>query len=234
MSPPSAQPSLGVGPLFLDRRDGGKYLASALAPYAGRADVIVFALPRGGVPVGYEVARALGVPLDIFIVRKLGFPGHAELAMGAIASGGFVVLNDELLRRYDISQEIVARVAAREAQEIARREREYRSGQPPLDPGGKVVILVDDGLATGATMRAAVEALRAKTPSRLVVAVPVAAPSSCEEMEALADEVVCAATPSPFHAVGIWYEDFDQVSDVQVCTLLAIARSGGTSRPNDA
>ncbi|MDB4939509.1 MAG: putative phosphoribosyltransferase [Labilithrix sp.] len=210
---------------FVDRRDAGRRLAGLLAEYAGRKDVVVLALPRGGVPVGYEVAKRLGVPLDVFLVRKLGFPDHSELAMGAIASGGVCVLNEDLVRQAGITQREVASVAAREAQEIARREREYRGLRPALDPRGLTVILVDDGLATGATMRAAAAAIRAKQPARIVVAVPVAAVESCEEMKAVADEVVCAFTPAPFHAVGLWYDDFTQVTDEDVADLLARARA---------
>jgi putative phosphoribosyl transferase len=210
---------------FVDRRDGGKKLAAALGAYAGVPGVVVLALPRGGVPIGYEVARALGAPLDVFIVGKLGFPDHPELAMGAIASGGAGVLNEDLIRKSGISDEEVARVAAREVEEIARREREYRGSRSALDVRGRTVILVDDGLATGATMRAAVLALREQGPARLVVGVPVAAPASCRDMRSIADEVVCAITPEPFGAVGLWYEDFEQTTDAEVRELLATARA---------
>jgi putative phosphoribosyl transferase len=219
-------PQLGFGRLgsapqrFADRRDAGRRLARELAQYAGRADVLVLALPRGGLPVGYEVARALGAPLDVFVVRKLGFPGHEELAMGAIASGGVCVLNEDLVRRVGVPREVIAHVSERETLEIARRERAYRGTRPPLDPHGMIVILVDDGLATGATMKAAVQAVRAKDPARVVVAIPVAATRSCDEMEAVADEVVCAITSDAFRAVGLWYEDFEQVTDEEVRELL--------------
>jgi putative phosphoribosyl transferase len=208
---------------FADRQDAGRRLARDLTDYAGRNDVLVFALPRGGVPVGYEVARALAAPLDVFMVRKLGFPGHEELAMGAIASGGVCVLNDDLVRRVGVSRDVIDHVAAMEMREIARREREYRGLRPLLDPHGMTVILVDDGLATGATMRAAVEAVRAQHPARVVVAVPVAATHSCEDMRDIADEVVCAVASDEFRAVGLWYDDFDQVSDDDVRELLARA-----------
>jgi len=211
---------------FADRREGGRKLADALGAYAGLPGVIVLALPRGGVPVGFEVATALAAPLDVFIVRKLGFPGHPELAMGAIASGGACVLNQALITRAGISEEIVAGVAARELEEIARREQEYRDGRPPLSLGGATVILVDDGLATGATMRVAVEAVREQAPARLVVGVPIAAPDTCRQMRDVADDVVCAITPEPFRAVGHWYEDFEQTTDDEVRELLAASRNG--------
>jgi predicted phosphoribosyltransferase len=213
---------------FTDRHDAGRKLALDLAEYTHGRDVIVFALPRGGVPIGYEVARALDVPLDVFMVRKLGFPGHEELAMGAIASGGICVLNEELVERIGVPQHVIDQVAARELQEIARREREYRGMRRALVPAGKTVILVDDGLATGATMRAAAQAVRAQDPARVVVAVPVAATQSCEEMRAVADEVVCSIASDEFHAVGLWYEDFEQVSDEEVRALLDAAGSADT------
>ena len=208
-------------PLFRDRRDAGRLLAAKLGTYANRPDVLVLALPRGGVPVAYEVARALGAPLDVFLVRKLGIPGHEELAMGAIASGGGRVLNDEVVRALNIPDRVIDAVAAREAQELARRERLYRGGRPPLDVRGRTVILVDDGLATGATMQAAVKAVRQQRPARLVVAVPIAPPETCEELRTEADEVICAVTPEPFHAVGLWYQDFSQTTDEEVRDLLA-------------
>ena len=210
---------------FADRREGGRALAVALGASARVPGVVVLALPRGGVPVGYEVAMALEAPLDVFIVRKLGFPGHPELAMGAIASGGACVLNETLVARAGISDEVIARVAARELEEIARRQREYRGARPPLSLRGRTVILVDDGLATGATMRVAVEAVREQAPARLVVGVPVAAPDTCREMRDVADEVVCAITPEPFRAVGHWYEDFEQTTDDEVRDLLAASRA---------
>jgi putative phosphoribosyl transferase len=209
---------------FADRRDAGRRLAGFLASYGGRRDVVVLALPRGGVPVGYEVAQRLGVPLDVFLVRKLGFPEHRELAMGAIASGGVCVLNEDLVRSHGITRSSLARVAAREMQEIARRERDYRGLRPQLEPRGMTAVVVDDGLATGATMRAAVEALRAKAPAAIVVAVPVAAEETRDDMRAIADDVVCVITPSPMRAVGLWYDDFTQVTDEEVRDLLARAR----------
>ncbi|WP_342381614.1 phosphoribosyltransferase [Myxococcus stipitatus] len=208
------------GPEFQDRFMAGRDLARHLAHHAHQPETRVLALPRGGVPVGYEVARALDAPLDVFIVRKLGAPGHEELAMGAIATGGIQVLNPEVLRELDISREQVAAVARREAQELLRRESSYRSGRPPLDVQGREVILVDDGLATGSTMRAAVAALRERHPAHIIVAVPVAPAETCEEVEALADEVVCARTPEPFYAVGLWYRNFEQTSDAEVRELL--------------
>jgi predicted phosphoribosyltransferase len=214
--------------LFRDRSDAGRVLAGLLDHYRGRADVVVLALPRGGVPVGYEVATALGAPLDVFSVRKLGVPGHEELAMGAIASGGVLVLNDDVIRGLGISPETIQRVAEEEGRELLRREQAYREGRPALDVIGKVVILADDGLATGASMRAAVQALRELRPARIVVAVPAAPESACQELAAMADEVVCATTPSPFSAVGASYWDFTQVTDEEVRDLL---RAAATSRP---
>jgi predicted phosphoribosyltransferase len=206
--------------LFLDRREAGRLLAAKLTAYANRPDVIVLALPRGGVPVAYEVARALGAPLDVFVVRKLDVPGYAEVAMGAVATGGVRVLNDQLVGRLGIPDHLIDAVAAREQQELARRERLYRSGRPPLDVRNRTVILVDDGLATGATMHAAIAALRQLGPARIVVAVPTASPETCEEMRAEVDDVVCAITPEPFHAVGRWYHDFSQTTDEEVEDLL--------------
>lgn len=206
---------------FHNRADAGRRLAGVLREYASRGDVIVLALPRGGVPVGVEVAQALGAPLDVFIVRKLGLPGHEELAMGAIASGGVQVLNHDLIEQVGIRPDRIEQVARRERLELERRERLYRGDRPFPDLTGKTVILVDDGLATGSTMRAAVEALRSKGPRRIVVAVPVAAPETCEAFRFLADEIVCAVTPEPFHAVGLWYEDFSETTDDEVHELLA-------------
>ncbi len=207
--------------LFRDRTDAGRQLAARLTHYAGRDDVLVLALPRGGVPVGYEVAESLGAPLDVFLVRKLGTPGHEELAMGAIASGGVRVLNDQVVRMLRPSDAVIARVEAEERRELDRREREYRGGRPPLDVRGKTVILVDDGLATGSTMRAAVAAIRKLGPARVVVAVPVGAAETCEEFEGEADEAICAREPDPFYAVGAWYGDFSQTTDDEVKELLA-------------
>jgi putative phosphoribosyl transferase len=207
--------------VFSNRREAGRVLAETLLHYAGRDDVIVLALPRGGVPVGYEVARALKAPLDVFVVRKLGVPGHEELAMGAIAHGGARVLNDEVVKGLALSRNVIDAVAAREEKELLRRERLYRSGRPPLEVNGQAVILVDDGLATGSTMRAAIKALRQSRATRIVAAVPVGSPDTCGEIQADADEVVCAVTPQPFFGVGYWYEDFSQTSDEEVRTLLA-------------
>lgn len=206
--------------LFRDRRDAGRVLASLLERYRDRGDVVVLALPRGGVPVAYEVATMLRVPLDVFLVRKLGVPGQEELAMGAIASSEMVVINDDVVRGLGIGPQLVQSVAEREARELARREVAYREGRPARDVRGKVVILVDDGLATGSTMLAAVHAVRALEPARIVVAVPAAPESTCRELAAVVDDVVCATTPSPFLAVGQSYEDFTQTSDDEVRQLL--------------
>jgi predicted phosphoribosyltransferase len=206
--------------LFKDRRDAGKQLAQELSAYAGRSDVIVLALPRGGVPVAYEVARALNAPLDIFIVRKLGLPGHEELAIGAIASGGIRVLNYDIVQALKIPQTMINTVTRQELQELDRRERAYRGDRPPPEVRGRTVILIDDGLATGASMRAAVAALRTKNPARIVVAVPTAAPETCAAFESEVDEIVCAMTPEPFYGVGRWYEDFSQTTDEEVRALL--------------
>ena len=210
-------------PLFHDRVDAGQLLAGELKKYANRPDVLVLALPRGGVPVGHEVARALNAPLDVFIVRKLGVPGQEELAMGAVASGGVRVLNERVVQMLRIPEPVIDVIAERETDEIARREREYRDARPPPDVRGKTIILIDDGLATGATMMAAVRALRQLDPARIVVAVPTAAPDTCEALREEVDEMICAATPEPFHAVGLWYEDFSQTSDEEVRELLARA-----------
>ena len=215
------QPVLVKPGLFRDRREAGRLLAEKLAAYANRPDVLVLALPRGGVPVAYEVARGLGAPLDVFVVRKLGVPGYEELAMGAIATGGVRVLNDQLVERLGIGDQAIEAIAARERQELERRERLYRGDRPPLDVRGRTVILVDDGLATGATMHAAIDALRQQNPARIVVAVPTASPEACEEMKEKADDVICAITPEPFYAVGRWYHDFSQTADEEVGVLLA-------------
>jgi predicted phosphoribosyltransferase len=208
---------------FRDRREAGVRLAGRLAAYAGRPDVVVLALPRGGVPVASEVARALGAPLDVFLVRKLGVPFHRELAMGAIASGGVRVLNTAILDAFGIPTEAVDAVAREEEAELARREREYRGERAAPDVRGKVVILVDDGLATGATMRAAATALRRLGPARIVVAVPTASSEACADLAEATDEVVCAETPEPFLAVGAWYDDFSETTDDDVRRLLAQA-----------
>jgi predicted phosphoribosyltransferase len=201
--------------------EAGRRLAEKLMAYANRADVVVLALPRGGVPVAFEVAEALNAPLDVFLVRKLGVPGHEELAMGAIAAGGVRVLNTEVVRLLHIPAEVIEAVAVREQRELDQRAQGYRDGRPALAVRGCTVILVDDGLATGATMRAAVQALHQQQPAHLVIAVPIAASSTCEKLRAAGEEVVCAATPEPFYAVGLWYEDFSQTSDAEVRDLLA-------------
>jgi predicted phosphoribosyltransferase len=206
--------------IFRDRTDAGQRLAAKLAKYAGRPDVIVLALPRGGVPIGYEVARALGAPLDVFLVRKLGVPGREELAMGAIASGGVRVVNDEVVQALGITDEELDAAAAEQEQELQRREEAYRDGRPAPDLAGKTVILVDDGLATGSTMRAAVEAVRQHDPARVVVAVPVGAGDTCRAFRQIADEVVCVQAPEPFFAVGNWYGEFTQTTDDEVTELL--------------
>ena len=207
---------------FRDRAEAGRVLAERLRAYAGRDDVIVLALPRGGVPVAYEVARELGAPLDVFVVRKLGVPGHEELAMGAIASGGVLVLDEGLVRALGISHAQIQRAVETELRELERREVAYRAGRGPLELGGKTVILVDDGLATGLTMRAAALAVRRHEPQRVVVAVPVAAAETCA-MRPSSRRSHCAVVPRPFHAVGLWYEDFSQTSDEEVSDLLARA-----------
>lgn len=215
---------------YRDRHGAGRKLAELLGEYAGRPDVLVLALPRGGVPVAYEVARALNVPLDVFVVRKLGLPGYEELAMGAIASGGIRVLNFDVIRPLHIPEQVVEEITAREQSELERREQLYRAGRPPLDVEGRTVILIDDGLATGATMYAALRALRQQQPARLIVAVPVADPPTCKEekvwrQELLdeADDVICACMPDPFFGVGWWYQRFEQTSDQEVRDLLAQA-----------
>ena len=211
---------------FRDRTHAGRELARRLTRYAGRPDVVVMALPRGGVPVAYEVAQALEAPLDVLLVRKLGVPGHEELAMGAIASGGIIVLNQDVVRLADIPRAMIERVAARELEELRRRERAYRDGSPVSEVHGKTVIVIDDGLATGSTMRAAIQALRGRGAERVVVAVPTGSPDVCEEFETEADDVICAATPEPFHSVGLWYDDFSQTTDDEVRDLLERARRG--------
>lgn len=209
--------------VYRDRTDAGKQLAARLADYADRDDVLVLALPRGGVPVGYEVAKALRAPLDIFLVRKLGVPGHEELAMGAIASGGVRVLNDDVVDYLRIPGEVIDAVAMDELKELERREQAYRGNRPEPDVRGKTIILVDDGLATGSTMRASASALRQQNPARIVVAVPVSAPQTCNEYRMGVDEIICASTPEPFLGVGQWYRDFSQTTDDEVRELLAKA-----------
>jgi erythromycin esterase-like protein/predicted phosphoribosyltransferase len=217
--------------LFRDRREAGRVLAGLLEHDRGRPDVVVLGLPRGGVPVAYEVATALGAPLDVFLVRKLGVPGHEEVAMGAIASGGTLVLNEDVVRGLGVRPEVVQQVAEREGRELLRREQAYRQGRPAPQLAGRTVILVDDGLATGASMRAAIQALRQHRPGRIVVAVPAAPESTCRELEALVDEAVCATTPSPFLAVGQSYWDFTQTTDEEVRDLL---RAAATAPPASA
>jgi putative phosphoribosyl transferase len=215
---------------FRDRTEAGRMLATTLQAYANRDDVLVLALPRGGVPVGYEVAKALNAPLDVFVVRKLGLPGQEELAMGAIASGGARVLNWDLIRALGIPEEVVDQVTREEQRELERREREYRDGRAPINLRGKTVILVDDGLATGSSMQVAVLALKQKEPAHVIVAVPVAPADSCAELQLVADKVVCAVTPQPFWGVGQWYEDFSQTSDDEVRELLKRAVSFSAHR----
>src|SRR3954469_21107461 len=210
---------------FRDRHDAGRQLAEELSHYAGRDDVLVLALPRGGVPVASEVAQALDAPLDAFLVRKLGVPGHEELAMGAIASAGLRVLNEDTVRELHIPAEVIDAVEANERRELARRERLYRGSQAPPNVTGKTVILVDDGLATGSTLRAGALALREGNPAWLVGAVPVASRAVCDAMRDVVDEMVCAETPEPFYAVGLWYDDFGQTTDDEVRRLLARAES---------
>ena len=210
---------------YLNRADAGRQVARSLAGYREIVDGLVLALPRGGIPVGAEVARILGLPIDVFVVRKLGVPGQEELAMGAIATGGVRVLNDEVIHQLGILPEEVESVTGRERAELVRREALYRQGRPPLDVKGKTVILVDDGLATGASMYAAVLALRAQAPARIVAAVPVAAPETCEAFRRFVDEMVCTFTPEPFYGVGTWFEDFSQVSDEEVRRLLSQSRA---------
>jgi predicted phosphoribosyltransferase len=208
---------------FRDRSEAGRLLAEQLTEYSSRSDVLVLALPRGGVPVALEIARGLSAPLDVFLVRKLGVPWHRELAMGAIASGGIEVLNDEVVRTYGIPRHVLDAVAEVEAEELERRMRSYRGDRPLPQLTGHVVVLVDDGIATGSTMRAAVAAIRLQQPAEVVVAVPVAAADTCDELRHEVDRLICLSTPVTFVAVGDWYEDFSQTSDDQVRALLAEA-----------
>jgi predicted phosphoribosyltransferase len=221
--------------VYRNRREAGQVLAALLAGYRGHPDVVVLGLPRGGVPVAYEIATALHAPLDVMVVRKLGVPGHEELAMGAIASGGVQVVNEEVVRHLGLTPAILASVAAIEQRELARREQAYRGERPPVPVEGRTVILVDDGLATGSTMRAAVTALRRRHPARIVVAVPTAAPETCEELKGQVEEIVCAMTPTPFYGVGEWYEEFGQTADEEVRELLErampVANLGKASEP---
>jgi putative phosphoribosyl transferase len=215
---------------FQNRTEAGRQLAAALVRYSGRDDVIVLGLPRGGVPVAFEIASSLGVPLDVFIVRKLGLPGHEEFGIGAIASGDVRVVDDSVLRAYGVDAETLDRITAREHHELQRRERLYRDDRPFPILRDRVVILVDDGLATGSTMRAAIAALRSKTAREIVVAVPVGAPETCAAIARLADDFVCLEQPDPFYAVGLWYADFEQTEDAEVHELLerAASRAAGS------
>ena len=209
---------------FRDRVEAGQRLARRLVAYAGRPDLLVLGLPRGGVPVAFEVARALSAPLDVFVVRKLGLPHHEELAMGAIAMGGARVLDLALIRQMGVGEGEIEQVTRREEVELGRRQKQYRGDRPLPDIAGRTVILVDDGLATGSSMRVAVAALREERPAKIVVAVPIAPEETCEMLRASADEVVCAVTPEPFYAVGLWYHDFSQTSDEEVHDLLERSR----------
>jgi putative phosphoribosyl transferase len=209
---------------FANRTAAGRELAEALGEYRDRDNVIVYGLPRGGVPVAFEVATALAAPLDVLIVRKLGVPGHPELAMGAVASRGVKVLNDSVVRQLGIPADAIERITQQQKEEVMDRERRFRGDIEAPDPEGAVAIVIDDGIATGSTMRASIEALREMSPAEIVVAVPVASPDVCDEFERLADDVVCLATEQPFGAVGMWYEDFDQTTDQEVIDLLARAR----------
>lgn len=213
---------------FKDRRFAGQVLAKELAAYTNHPDVLVLGLPRGGVPVAFEIAKALNAPLDVLVVRKLGVPDQEELAMGAIASGGVRIVNEYIISLVKISDEVIAKVAVQEERELERRERLYRSNRPLPNLQGRTVILVDDGLATGATMWAAVVAVRKQQPAQIVIAVPVGAPETCHELETKVDKIVCILTPSHFQSVGVWYENFPQTTDEEVCDLLAKA-PGGTS-----
>jgi predicted phosphoribosyltransferase len=210
--------------LYRDRRHAGEKLADSLEDLRGTPDLLVLALPRGGVPVAEPVARRLGTPLDIFVVRKIGFPGHEELAMGAVASGGVVVVDPELVEQ--VPEEQFHRALERAVKELNERERSYRSGRPPPKVAGRTVVLIDDGLATGATMRAAVEALRRQGPRQIIVSVPIASPDTCEDLAREVERVVCAATPQPVHAVGLWYDDFSPTTDDEVRQILASTGSG--------
>jgi putative phosphoribosyl transferase len=216
--------------LFADRADAGRQLAEALAEYANDPNVVVLALPRGGVPIGYEVARRLNAPLDVYVVRKLGVPGHEELAMGALAGDGTCIVDENLIATLRIEQSALQEVVEREMDEIVRREREYRDARPQTEISGKIAIVVDDGLATGATMRAAATALRARNPAAIVAAVPVATARTCAGLHNVVDRVVCIQTPEPFHAVGLYYQNFEQTTDEEVRRLLARAEAGRTGR----
>jgi putative phosphoribosyl transferase len=211
---------------FRDRTEAGQLLAERLRSYAGRDDVVVLALPRGGVPVAYEIAKALGAPLGVFVVRKLGVPGHEEVAMGALASGGLVVLDTRLVQQLGLDRNQLERTVAREAEELRRREAAYDGRLDPHELQGKTVILIDDGMANGSTMRAAALAVRDLDPAKIVVAVPVASRETCDAFRDVVDEIICEMTPQPFDAVGLWYEDFSQTTDAEVRELLARAEAG--------
>ena len=211
--------------LFEDRVDAGKKLAKELSKYANRSDVLILALPRGGVPVAFEVAKELNVKMDVFIVRKLGVPGNEELAMGAISSDNVLVLNEDIVKSFQIPERVINMVAENELKELKRRERTYRGDRPNPEISGSTVILIDDGLATGATMRAAASAIKTKNPAKIVVAVPTGAPDTCEIFKKEVDEVICVATPEPFYGVGAWYGNFSQTTDEEVCELLDKARA---------
>ncbi|MEQ8999462.1 MAG: phosphoribosyltransferase [Coleofasciculus sp. B1-GNL1-01] len=216
--------------IFKTRKEAGQRLTSDLKEYANRPDVIVLGLPRGGVPVAYEVARGLNAPLDVWLVRKLGAPGHEELAMGAIASGDTRILNKDVVRSLDVSKQAIDKVAAKEQQELERREKAYRGDLPPLELRDRTVLLVDDGLATGASMHAAAVALRQHDPKEIVAAVPVAAPETCQEFKIKVDKIICSETPQPFYAVGLWYDKFDQTTDQEVRDLMQRAASQQPAR----
>ena len=217
---------------FHDRKEAGKLLAAKLTAYANKQDVIVLALPRGGVPVGFEIAQALHVPLDVIVVRKLGVPGQEELAMGAIATGGVRILNNDVVQFLDIPNELIDKIAVNEQHELERRELLYRGDRPAYDISGRTVILVDDGIATGATMHAAVAAIKQRQPSRIIIAVPTAAPSTCDEFAVEVDELVCVIRPEPFIAVSYWYRQFSQTSDDEVRRLLEWANHGTSTIPS--
>jgi putative phosphoribosyl transferase len=219
---------------YADRREAGRELASALREHVAGQDAVILGLPRGGVPVAYEVAMALAAPLDVFLVRKLGVPGYEELAMGAIASGGVRVLNVEVVERLGIDEETIDAVSARELEELDRRERLYRDGRPPPDLTERTAVLVDDGLATGSTMRAAAAALREAGAGRTIAAAPVGAAATCRSLRDIADAVVCAQSPQDFMAVGVWYTDFTQTTDEEVCELLRLANAAHRERSGDA
>jgi putative phosphoribosyl transferase len=212
---------------FRDRTEAGKMLAKRLTTYVNRQDVLLLGLPRGGVPVAFEIAKALNAPLDVCLVRKLGVLGHQELAMGAIASGGVRVLNDDVVNSWGISLQTIDEVAARELRELQRRDRVYRGDQPPPEVKNRTIILVDDGIATGSTMRAAIAILQKQQPQQIIVAVPVAPPTTCEQLRREVDQVVCLIMPESLYAIGLWYEDFSQTTDAQVRDLLAIVRGVG-------